>query len=551
MQHPQQGDADFVGHEPCQSCGSSDALARYSDGHGFCFRCRAYEKGNEEPAPAKPKRGNVSLIDVEIVALPKRGITEETCAKWGYGTGKDLAGTPVQVATYRNEAGQPIAQKLRTADKKFKFIGEPKDVGLYGQWLWRDGGKMVIVTEGEIDALTVSQLQGNRWPVVSVPNGAQGAAKAVKKSLDWLEQFDAVVFMFDMDEPGREAAQECAQLLSPGKAKVASLPLKDANDCLKAGKGKEVIDAIWGAKTYRPDGIIAGTDLWDAVTTSNNVMSIPYPWDGLNAVLLGMRRGELTTVTAGSGVGKSAVVRELAHHLLKSDETVGMMMLEEDCRRTALGMMGIAMNSPIHLDLTPYSELTEDQRNARKAAFDATVGSGRLFLYDHFGSTEIENLIARIRYLARGCDCGWIILDHLSIVVSGLEDGDERRNIDIAMTKLRTLVQELNIGMLLVSHLRRPQGDKGHEQGAQTGLSQLRGSHSIAQLSDAVIGLERDQQDDANSDVTTMRVLKNRFSGQTGVATWLRYDRETGRLSETDEPKDADEETKSPESGDF
>lgn len=493
----------------------------------------------------------MDLIDVEYVALVKRGITEETCAKWKYGVGQDRSGTKVQVATYCDDSGEPIAQKLRTADKKFKFIGDTKAVGLYGQWLWRDGGKMVVVTEGEIDALTVSQLQGNKWPVVSIPNGAQGAAKSIKKELEWLEQFDAVIFMFDNDEPGREAAKECATLLSPGKAKIATLPLKDPNDMLVAGRGKEVIDAIWGAKTHRPDGIIAGTELWDTISKSEKVFSIAYPWQGMNEVLRGMRRGELITLTAGSGVGKSAVVRELAYWLLKNDETVGMMMLEEDTRRTALGMMGLAMDTPIHLDLTPFNELTEEQRAARKAAFDATLGTGRLFLYDHFGSTDIENLCSRVRYLARGCDCGWVILDHLSIVVSGLEDGDERRNIDLAMTKLRTLVQELGIGMLLVSHLRRPMGDKGHEQGAQTGLSQLRGSHSIAQLSDAVVGLERDQQDDTNSDVTTVRVLKNRFSGQTGVATWLKYDRDTGRLSETEEPKDGDDKPKSPEEGDF
>lgn len=106
-----------------------------------------------------------------------------------------------------------------------------------------------------------SQLQGNKWPVVSVPTGAQGAAKAIKKSLTWVESFEKVVFMLDMDKHGREAAEECAKLLTPGKAHIASLPLKDANEMLKAGRGKEVIDAIWGAKVFRPDGIVYGCDI--------------------------------------------------------------------------------------------------------------------------------------------------------------------------------------------------------------------------------------------------------------------------------------------------
>ena len=111
------------------------------------------------------------------------------------------------------------------------------------------------------------------------------------------------------------------------------------------------------------------------------------------------------------------------------------------------------------------------------------------------------------------------------------------------MTKLRTLVQELNIGMFVVSHLRRPTGDKGHEQGAETSLSQLRGSHAIAQLADMVIGLERDQQGD-KPHITALRILKNRFSGETGIACYLAYDRETGRLHECDPDFEEEEEKK-------
>jgi len=205
-----------------------------------------------------------------------------------------------------------------------------------------------------------------------------------------------------------------------------------------------------------------------------------------------------------------------------------MIMLEEDTKRTALGLMGIEMNRPLHIDRSGVSE------DELREAFTATVGSGRVYLYDHFGSSDLDNLLARVRYLAKGCGCGWIILDHLSIVVSGLGDGDERRLIDNAMTMLRTLVQETGIGLFLVSHLKRPP-DKGHEEGAKTSLSQLRGSHAIAQLSDMVLGAERNQQGD-NPNVTTIRVLKNRFTGETGEACFLIYNPDTGRLIETDEP---------------
>ena len=161
-----------------------------------------------------------------------------------------------------------------------------------------------------------------------------------------------------------------------------------------------------------------------------------------------------------------------------------------------------------------------------------------MFLYDHWGSTEADNLLDKIRYLANGCNCGFIILDHISIVVSsGMEGGDERKLIDKLMTLLRGLCEELKIGLILVSHLKRPDG-KGHEEGNVTSLSQLRGSAAIGQLSDMVIGCERNQQDLENSNITTVRILKNRWTGETGIATHLEYDKHTGRMNEVSMPSD-------------
>jgi len=332
--------------------------------------------------------------------------------------------------------------------------------------------------------------------------------------------------MFDMDEPGQKATQECVQLFSPGKAKVAKLALKDANELLKAGRGAEIIDAIWGAKTYRPDGIICGNELWDVITKNDNEESFPFPWAGLNEMLKGLRRKELITFTAGSGIGKSQVCREVAYALLKGGKRVGYVALEESTKRTALGLMSIELNKQLHLSM---EGVTED---ALKQSYQATVGSGLCYLYDHFGSCDSDNLISRIRYLANGCGCEYVVLDHLSIVVSGIGDGDERRLIDNTMTKLRSLVQETGIGLILVSHLKRPEGNKGHEDGAQVSLAQLRGSAAIAQLSDSVVGLERDQQSSEDKNTTTIRVLKNRFSGHTGEAGKLFFSQETGGLTE-------------------
>lgn len=273
----------------------------------------------------------------EYRALNKRGITEETCRKFGYQVA-DFNNQKVHVAPYFDKEGNIVGQKVRWPNKDMKVFGSIREAGLFGQQLWGQGGKKIVITEGEIDCLSVSQVQDNKWPVVSIPNGASGAAKAIKKHLEWLETFEEVILMFDMDEPGREAAVECAQLFSPGKCKIAVLPEKDANDCLVAGKGSAIVSAIWQAKVYRPDGIIDAASMWDSIVTEDSTVSVQYPWEPLNEKTRGIRQGELVTITAGSGIGKSAVVREIAHHLIKIGETVGMIMLEESTKRTALGL---------------------------------------------------------------------------------------------------------------------------------------------------------------------------------------------------------------------
>ena len=520
-------ESTFLRHIPCENCGSSDANSLYSDNHQFCFACNTHVKGDGScsEVPTESKKKERGLISGSYQDLIKRGIREDTCRKFGYQVG-EYQGRTVQIAPYYDASGTLTAQKIRTPNKDFSVLGNISTAQLFGANLW-NSGKKIVVTEGEIDCLTVSQVQGNKWPVVSVPNGAQGAKKAVAKNLEYLNGFEEVIFMFDQDEPGKKAAAECVQLFEPGKAKIASLPLKDPNECLQKGNPEAIIQAIWNAKAYRPDGILSGEDLWEEVSSNEVTTAVAYPWVDLTNLTKGARKGELVTLTAGSGIGKSAIVREIAHHLIKTGETVGMIMLEENPKRTALGLMGIELSKPLHLSREGVSE--EDLRNA----FSSTLGTGRVFLYNHFGSSDIDNLISRVRFLAKGCGCDWIILDHLSIVVSGLGDGDERRLIDNAMTMLRTLVEETGVGMFLVSHLKRPSDGKGHEEGAKTSLSQLRGSHSIAQLSDMVIGLERNQQGD-NPNVTTLRVLKSPVvSGETGEAGCLLYDRDTGRLSET------------------
>ena len=217
-------------------------------------------------------------------------------------------------------------------------------------------------------------------------------------------------------------------------------------------------------------------------------------------------------------------MRALAVDLLNKGEHVGILELEASNQRTALGLMSTAVGKNLHLGEHDEEELRD--------AFERSIANWNLYLFDGFGSFDPEVIYNRFEYLATGFDCKVILLDHLSILLSGL-DGDERRMLDQTMTKLRSLVERTGIALFLVSHLRRSNSDNHtHEEGGRVSLSQLRGSHSIAQLSDSVIALERDQQAKDQRGFTTLRILKNRYSGETNIACKLDYDLSTCRFIE-------------------
>jgi len=275
--------------------------------------------------------------------------------------------------------------------------------------------------------------------------------------------------------------------------------------------------------------IIDGKNLLNIVTEPTKACDHKYPYEGMNDMLHGIRYGELITITAGTGSGKTSFVRDLACHLCKLGETVGILELESNTRRTALGLMSAAVGKALHIGEHDETELTE--------AFDATLANWNVFLFDGFGSFDPDVIYNRIEYLASGLECRIIFLDHLSILLSGL-DGDERRMIDSTMTRLRSLVERTGITLFLVSHLRRSNSDSNsHEEGGRVSLGQLRGSHSISQISDSVIALERDQQSEDSNNTSTLRVLKNRYSGEVGVATRLTYDLASCKFYEADETK--------------
>ena len=535
-------DKKWLDRGACPECGSSDGNVRHSEGYSFCFVCetRFGESMQVETVIPMKRESNIKTVGT-LGALTERSISKETAQK--YNTDVKVNGNmnTHHIYKYFDESGNNIGNKVRNISTKDMWVeGSMTEALLFGQNIFAPNGKYITITEGEVDAMSAYELLGSKWACVSIKTGAGSALRDCKKAFEYLDSFDQIVISFDMDKQGREASEKVAQLFSPNKCKIMHMEHKDANEYLQVNKREEFTRAWWNAQPYTPAGIVNLKDLKSTIFEEEYCETCLYPWTKLNDKTYGMRTGELITFTSGAGMGKSSIMRELMYHMLKNtNDNVGILALEESIKNTTFNIMSVDANARLYINeiRKKYSQEELD------TWFDNTVGTGRFFAFDHFGSINNDEILSRVRFMAQALDCKWIFLDHLSILVSGQEDNDERKSIDILMTKLRSLVEQTGIGLLLVSHLRRPTGDRGHEDGKEVSLSHLRGSASIAHLSDSVIALERDQQaeDEVLANTTTIRILKNRYTGDTGIATHLFYDRETGRMIEISNPYEVDD----------
>ena len=533
-------------HKPCEDCGSSDALSSYSDGHTYCFSCTKYrnENNNRPRVIGINKHRDTSQI---VTSTPPMDWTERRISK----AVSDFYNVQIQGSTvvfpYYQEQARAGA-KTRFADKRFITEGLFTDCGLFGHQTLnaaaKERSRTLVITEGEADALAAFQMVNripenalsvndgshrSLVPVFSIKSGAASAERDFKNNLELLEDFDRVFICFDNDFPGQTAAEKCARLLSPGKAFIVHLEHKDACEYSSRGMADEFMAHMKAARAYTPSGIVNASDAFDNLWSEQNLVSIPFPFAGLQEKTLGLRSREIVTWAAGTGVGKSSILRELQHFYLKqTDITIGIIALEESVDRTRRGILAVEANDRLHLN----EVFARYDRAQIKQFFDATLGTGRVYLYDHFGSMNMDDLLSRVRYMVVGLDCRVIFIDHLSILVSGLEIADERKAIDRTMTLLRQLTEETGCAIHLVTHLRRLGSDRSHEEGEEINLGHLRGSHGIAQISDTVVALERNTQSDdpVESNTTTLRVLKCRYTGEVGLAGRLYYNKLTGRM---------------------
>lgn len=528
-----------VSKGPCPDCGSGDNLVTYGDGHQFCFSpgcglkrrsegaiMDATEVRQKDPEAAKP------YTELHMTAgLRTRRITLETLRKGGYFVDADKD----HVCNYYAQNGSLSHQKYRNKDKDFWFVDvgglgvRTKTLQMYLQPYWGEKhDKRLVITEGELDALSVAQATNWKTPVVSVVQGVASAVDCVKANYRWIDRFDEIILWMDNDEPGQKVVPEIASLFPPGRVKVVRVEgVKDASDLLQAERPGDIMAAIFAATTWSPDGIINAANCADDMDEVEGAKIADYPWPKLQDMTRGILESEVVYHVGGTGIGKTSIIVEIQHNLLKQGIKFGVMRFEDTRKKAQLDLMSRQAERRLHLEPT-----TKEMRRELHAK---VFGSGLVELLDpETADWSFEAILGYARYMLKALDCAVVFIDPLSFLVAASQERDERKALDHVAYQLARLVKQNRGNLQICHHLSRGEG-KAHEEGGEISLKHIRGSAGVANFSMAVFGYERNQQGE-RPDLSRIRVLKNRFAGTTGLADTLKWNDFAGTLTATDEP---------------
>lgn len=514
-------------HLPCPKCHSSDAFSVNDRGWGKCFSCgvnlpldnkeeKKYVKSKEYAFVPFSKESDSLVFQKEHTkqVLPYRGLNEHTLKVYNSKVRVGEDGAPYAIEFPYGDLGC----KVRAWDRK-EFMWDGKtDQTLFGMDRFPPANIAVMITEGEIDAMSAYQMMGGKIPVVSVRN-AQGGRSDCEKAYKYLNSFEKIYLALDNDDPGQKASVEIAKLFDINKVYHVQLGegLKDANAYLTEGRAEQFNKAYWNAKKFLPKGIINSYDDIKATLLKNRRGSIAdYPFATLQEMTYGIREGELVLFTAQEKVGKTEIIRAIEHHLLKTtEENMGIIHLEEEEKRSVQGLLSYELDTPVHL---PDCQATVDEQ--LEAYKKLTKRDGRVHYYTHFGSDDPDTILDTIRYLVGVCHCKFIFLDHITMLVTGYEGDDERKKLDYISTRLAMLTRELGFTLFLVSHV----NDNG----------QTRGSRNISKVADLIVHLDRDNEsaDYDTRNTTALLVKGNRFAGVSGPAGHLIFNPHTYQVKE-------------------
>lgn len=578
--------SQFIGHTSCDKCGSKDNFARYrdDDNHesGFCFGCqytipsKDHIEANSDKSNTRKNRTKVkeSMTDTsEIKAVPSnkpaltpeenaeiksetspsgkgfRGIRDDIYKVFGVRHSFDEGTGDVNEQYYPcTQEGQLVGYKIREVPKSFYSRGRTgADCELFMQFKFNRGGKYVLITEGEVDALSAYQMMKDynsskgsdfETAVVSPTTGAQ-SKKQIASQYKFFDSFDVCVLNYDMDKAGKEAAEEVLKYLPKGKVRIMQMRYKDANEYLEQGKQREFVSDFYSAKAYVPAGVVGSSELYEKMLESAVVEKIPLPpfMKKFDDMIGSVELGTIGVLAAGSGAAKTTVANELLYFLLfNSPHKVGVVSLELTCAQYGQAMLSRHIENKISLIKDPKEKLKFLQQERIKGKAEELFldenGNNRFMLIDERdGSVEV--LQDKIEELIISCGCKVIILDPLSDIFDSLTTDEQAK----FMKWSKSMIKNYNVTMLMIAHIRKSGNNKdAASTGAFIPEESIAGSSTVFKSASWVVMMMRDKynEDPVVRNTTKLVLSKNRAGGETGDAGSLYYCNKTHKLHDLD-----------------
>lgn len=560
--------APYVKKTNCPVCGSKDNLAVYADGSFFCFtpNCTNRKSSDEYKAENedKPKVRSTALVaDKPFVKETKlkegitpekaeeikeftdfdatgfRGITKETNKFFGVRYGYDDQGQIEEIYYPITRDNELAGYKVRQIPKAFSAIGATgNDCDLFGAFRFRSGGKYVLITEGEHDALAAYQMfkdyaesKGSTFvtAVVSITTGAGNPTKQLQGNYDFLNSFENIIIGFDNDEAGQGAVEKIVNCLPKGKVRLAKwTKYKDPNDYLKNNDAQRFLNDFYNAKPHVPAGVVGSHELYEKILQQSVVAKVPLPpFASVLQNLLGggLTLGHIYNIAAQTGIGKTSVVNEFIYYwIFHSPHLVGVVSMELNA-----GQYGEALLSR-HIQ-QKLARLSVEEKSVTLATSNIIAKGNELFLKedgtprfflveDRDGS--LEQLQETIEQMVIGSGVKIVVLDVLQDIIEGMSNEDQ----GLFMKWCKSMIKSHGISFVLINHMRKSQGGTN-----TTNVSEddIHGSSTIMKSASANILLSRDKsaEDEVERNTTVVTLSKNRIMGDTGPAGKWYYDRYT------------------------
>jgi len=513
---------------PYVDCGSSDAFSFNDSGYGKCHACSTGYPSNKKMFDwAKEKypvsgngeyNMNVTNFTPKMIETPvsgnyedMRGIQSRTMEEFGVLTYPDRQ-------EYIYPSGGIKVRKL--AEKGFYAKNNFKGDELFGMNLFTAGSsKMVTITEGELDALSVSQMMKGSYanPVVSLPS-ATPSKKLWENCSEWLNSFEKIILSVDTDDAGNALADKVAKLFPNKVYRVNHHPYKDANDFLQNGKGREFKGAWWAASKYTPENVMNTTeDFLSLYQDAPEHEYVPTGIQELDDKILGLMQGHFTVIKAPTGIGKTEVMRYLEYNMIKREVPIAAMHVEETKLRSLLGLVSYECND----NLTRRDLIEEKGANDQVIAAIEKLTKDELYYQFFMGDGQgAEELCEQIRYFSQACGCKFVFFEPIQdVVVGSSEESKEAMLADLSI-RLSKLAAELNVGIVTIAHT----NDNGDPKYCKM----------IGQRASVVIDLSREKEADSleERNTTYIKVEKNRPCSEEGAAGTMRFNLDTFTLRE-------------------